>query len=182
MKFNKYFFSTECPVIITRAQWGSRPVNRSPNLRFHPAPFAVIHHTAGARCTTDAACEQQVRNIQNFHMNTNGWANIGYNFLIGDNGRVYEGRGWNQQGAHAPSYNNQAIGISFIGTFTSGLPSAAARTAAQQLISCGVSRGEIRSAYSLIGHRQGSATECPGNSLFNEIQRWPNFNRNPRPL
>lgn len=57
----------------------------------------AVHHTAGARCTTQAACDTQMRNIQNFHMNTNGWADIGYNFCIGDPGQVYEGRGYGRQ-------------------------------------------------------------------------------------
>lgn len=34
-------------------------------------------------------------------MNTNGWADIGYNFCIGDPGQVYEGRGYGRHGAHA---------------------------------------------------------------------------------
>lgn len=32
-----------------------------------PSGFA-IHHTAGARCTTQALCDAQMRNIQSFHM------------------------------------------------------------------------------------------------------------------
>jgi N-acetylmuramoyl-L-alanine amidase len=47
-----------------------------------------------------------MRNIQNFHMNTNGWADIGYNFCIGDPGQVYEGRGYGRHGAHAGLLKN----------------------------------------------------------------------------
>lgn len=38
-------------------------------------------------------------------------------FLIGGNGRVYEGAGWHHVGAHTKDYNKRAVGISFIGDF-----------------------------------------------------------------
>ncbi|XP_053672928.1 peptidoglycan-recognition protein SC2-like [Anopheles nili] len=169
--------SAQCPRIVTRAQWGARAASTS-QLPIRPAPWVVMHHTAGAHCTTDAACAQQMRNIQSFHMDGNGWADIGYNFLVGENGAAYEGRGWGRQGAHAPGYNDRSVGMGVMGTFTNGIPNAAARNAAQQLISCGVSLGHIASNYWLIGHRQAVATACPGNAFFNEIRNWPRFNPN----
>ena len=68
-----------------------------------------------------------------------GWSDIGYNFLVGDDGNVYEGRGWDLQGAHVFGHNSRSIGISFIGNFQQRLPSTAARNATKQLIRCGVS-------------------------------------------
>lgn len=166
---------------MSRQEWGGRIITTS-QLPIRPAPFVVIHHTAGVACTTQATCSTQMRNIQLQHINSNGWTDIGYNFLVGGDGQVYEGRGWGRQGAHAPGYNNQALGISFIGTFTGGLPTVTARHVAQQLIACGVALGHLRPTYGLIGHRQGSATECPGNTLHNEIRNWPRFTANPTPL
>ena len=168
----------QCPTIVSRSGWGARPAN-SGILPTRPAPWVVIHHTASAACTTQAACSIQMRSIQNSHINTNGWADIGYNFLVGGDGLVYEGRGWGRQGAHSPGYNSRSVGISFIGTFTTELPVLAARNNAQALIRCGVNMGNISSAYWLIGHRQDIATECPGTSLFNEIRTWAQFNANP---
>ncbi|XP_055551516.1 peptidoglycan-recognition protein SC2-like [Wyeomyia smithii] len=169
--------SAQCPRIINRAGWGARAAN-TPQLPNRPAPWVVMHHTAGAHCTTDAACAQQMRNIQNWHMNGNGWSDIGYNWCIGENGAAYEGRGWGRQGAHAPGYNDRSVGMCVMGTFTNVIPNAAARNAAQQLISCGVSLGHISGSYWLIGHRQATATACPGNAFFNEIRSWPRFNPN----
>ena len=166
---------------MTRAQWGARAASTS-LLPHRPAPFVVVHHTAGSACTTQDACSTQMRNMQNFHMNTNGWADIGYNWCVGGDGRAYQGRGWDRQGVHAPGYNSQSMGMCVIGTFTNTLPPLAARNALQQLINCGVAQGFIRSAYWLIGHRQASATECPGTAFFNEIRNWPRFNANPVPV
>lgn len=44
------------------------------------------------------------------HQIDNKWADIGYHFLVGENGKVYEGRGWNREAAHAPGWNNDAFG------------------------------------------------------------------------
>jgi N-acetylmuramoyl-L-alanine amidase len=56
-------------------------------------------------------------------MNNKRWGDIGYNFVVGEDGNIYEGRGWNVMGAHAPAYNAQSIGICIIGDFT-GAPAA----------------------------------------------------------
>ena len=66
-------------------------------------------------------------------------------------------------GAHAPALNSNSIGICVIGNFVSATPNAIALKAVQNLISCGVNRGFIRSNYILKGHRQVTSTACPGN-------------------
>ena len=53
------------------------------------------------------------------------WSDIGYSFLIGGDGRVYEGRGGKRVGAHTGGYNSVGYGVSFIGTFTSAYPNQA---------------------------------------------------------
>jgi N-acetylmuramoyl-L-alanine amidase len=35
---------------------------------------------------------------------------IGYNFLIGEDGNVYEGRGWDEVGDHTFGYNFASLG------------------------------------------------------------------------
>ena len=39
-----------------------------------------------------------------------GWNDIGYSFLVGGDGKVYEGRGWNHVRAHTSGYNSEGIG------------------------------------------------------------------------
>lgn len=45
----------------------------------------------------------------------------------------------------------------------------------QDLIAYAVDQGYLSANYTLYGHRQVRATECPGNALFNEIKTWPGF-------
>jgi N-acetylmuramoyl-L-alanine amidase len=64
-------------------------------------------------CYDDETCIERVRAIQYFHQHDRGWVDIGYHFLVGENGKVYEGRGWDRQGAHSPGWNNDAYGINY---------------------------------------------------------------------
>lgn len=45
-------------------------------------------------------------------------ASFVFSFLVGGDGRVYEGTGWHKEGAHTYGYNNRSIGIGVIGNFT----------------------------------------------------------------
>ena len=54
------------------------------------------------------------------------WDDIGYSFLIGGDGNVYEGRGFGTKGSHSYCYNQYAYGIAFIGNFCIEIPSAKA--------------------------------------------------------
>lgn len=44
-------------------------------------------------------------------MDTNGWNDIGYSFLVGEDGNVYEGRGFDRVGAHTLGHNTVALGF-----------------------------------------------------------------------
>lgn len=86
------------------------------------ADFVIIHHTAGSRvCSTFYECKADLLSIQKYHMNNREWDDFGYNFAIGGDGSIYEGRGFGKQGAHASSYNPKSIGIVLMGNFESKL-------------------------------------------------------------
>ena len=69
-----------------------------------------------------------------------GWNDIAYSFLVCEDGRVYEGRGWNVEGAHTLGYNSIAIGICFIGDFTNDVPIPVAIATGKNLIQCGIDK------------------------------------------
>jgi len=163
-----------CPRIVSRSEWGARAAT-SVTYISHPVPRYFVHHTEGGHCTTQSACSSIVKGIQNYHMDSNGWSDIGYNFLVGEDGNAYEGRGWDRVGAHSPNYNSVAFGVSVIGSYTSKNPNAAALSATQQLISCGISLNKLSGSYSLHGHRDGTCTSCPGDTLYATIKTWPRY-------
>lgn len=104
-----------------------------------------------------------------------GWDDIGYSFLVGQDGNVYEGRGWHHVGAHTQGYNSRGFAASFMGNFMTHLPNAASMNAVKALIACGVQKGYISPSYHLYGHRDVGSTECPGDQLYKEIQSWPHY-------
>lgn len=104
--------------IVSRIKWCAKPPKAIEYMK-KPVPFVVIHHSAiPLACTTQEKCIQAMRSMQTYHQETQGWNDIGYNFAVGGDFRVYEGRGWSVVGAHAPSYNNKSIGICIIGDWS----------------------------------------------------------------
>lgn len=55
---------------------------------------------------TEAQVANRLRGYRNFHVNTRGWSDIGYNFAIDQVGRVWDLRGLGRVGAHAASASN----------------------------------------------------------------------------
>ncbi|XP_076261152.1 peptidoglycan-recognition protein SC2-like isoform X2 [Rhynchophorus ferrugineus] len=169
-----------CPSIINRAEWGARPALSTTTLTKNPAPYVVIHHSDTPSCLTFTACKQRLQNIQEHHMSVNGWEDIGYNFVIGSEGTVFEGRGWGLKGSHAKPYNARSIGICLMGKLQDNNPTAAQLMALESLIECGVEKGKITTGYRLIGHRQATKTACPGDKMFRILKNMPNFEPKPR--
>ncbi|XP_043269837.1 peptidoglycan-recognition protein SC1a-like [Venturia canescens] len=176
--------SRNSPNIISRAEWGARqPKLPYETLRYIPAPYVVIHHGGIHHfCYELADCAEVVRSYQNLHMDDRGWIDIGYNFVIGEDGNVYEGRSWDHVGAHAPGYNFHSIGISVIGDFTHFIPNTPALEALDSLISYGVKLGKISKYYKIIGHKQARETMCPGEKFYDWVKGMPGWTDHPIPL
>ncbi|CAF0781948.1 unnamed protein product [Rotaria sordida] len=142
---------SSCPTMINRSVWnGSEPRNYT--ILSTPVPYIGIYHTTGSQCTTLDSCMSITQDWQRFHMDTRNWSDIGYNFLVGGDGYIFEGRGWNYTGAHCRGYNPQSIGIGVIGDYTSIQPSKSLVNAVISLITCGISFGFIQANYTFLGH------------------------------
>lgn len=113
--------------------------------------------------------------MQTIDMDTHKWPQLGYNFLVGGDGRVYEGRGWDYIGAHTPEYNNNSIGIAFIGNFNQSMPKPALLRAGQLLLAEGVRLKKLSPNYEIFGQSQLIATHSPGKNLYNVIKTWSHF-------
>ncbi|KAF7234407.1 hypothetical protein EG68_11856 [Paragonimus skrjabini miyazakii] len=166
--------STQAVQIVSRSGWGARAPSSKRQYINGPIPYVIIHHTTGSTCTGES-CKRMVRGFQNYHMNTQKWSDIGYSFLVGNDGKVYEGRGWGVVGAHAKGMNSRSVGIAFIGDFTKIQPSSAAINSARELIEEGVKKGKISKNYRVRGHRDVGSTTCPGDRLYTIIKKWPKY-------
>lgn len=167
----------ETVTIVDRLEWNAREP-KAVELMDTPVDIVFIHHTAMAECDTKDKCVKEMKNIQNFHMDTRGWDDIGYNFLIGGDGLVYTGRGWDRVGAHTLGWNDVAVAFAVLGDFSHKLPSNAALNTLTSALECGVKNGKLAQNYKLYGHCDVRRTDCPGETLYQLIHTWRHYDRN----
>ncbi|EDX16292.1 peptidoglycan-recognition protein LE [Drosophila simulans] len=171
----KFKIPKELCAIIPRSSWlAQKPMDEPMPLQL-PVKYVVILHTATESSEKRAINVRLIRDMQCFHIESRGWNDIAYNFLVGCDGNIYEGRGWQTVGAHTLGYNRISLGISFIGCFMKELPTADALNMCRNLLARGVEDGHISTDYRLICHCQCNSTESPGRRLYEEIQTWPHF-------
>ena len=169
------------PAVVDRNTWcpnGDCPVIDAPT-PLDPAHL-IVHHSAG-NLTEDVDYSLVVRAIYDFHVNTNGWSDIGYNLLIAPDGTVYEGRGTAAQGAHFCAANAGTLGVCMLGNYVTDAPATAAMSALTTLgyfLSCEFEIDVNSTAFhqpsgktlnGLAGHRDGCNTACPGEELFAQL-------------
>ncbi len=112
----------EFPEYVPRSSWcGSYTecLNPTYSVAYITCTHTIIHHGASPDTYTDGAAV--VRSYWNYHVNSNGWSDIGYNYLFDKSGNMYQGR-YNPNlptrdvhGAHAGNCNTKSIGLNFIG-------------------------------------------------------------------
>lgn len=150
----------------TRADWRahapkSTPVKVAPSMRTEF--FAHWNGPAtGLIGKPHSACLTAVLADQAFHMNGNGWSDIGYNALVCPHARAIEGRGIDAIGAHCPNHNTTGYGVQLmVGKGEQATPAMFAR--ARRLYD----DLTARSGHALAkkGHRDGWSTECPGDQI-----------------
>lgn len=167
------------PAVTSRAAWGADPAVGSRS--YTTVTHLVVHHEVGSNTSSDWAA--RVRAIEDLHIRTNGWADIGYNYLIDPTGKIYEGRsgGDNVVGAHFCGGNQNTMAVCMLGTYTSVLPTAAALESLKKILAWKASKEGINplstsSHYAagtianICGHRDNrGCTACPGNTLYEHL-------------
>lgn len=193
--FLSFFSFGNCPppTICNRACWdpdGTHPAQSNPSTT-NPTHI-IVHHTGdGVVFPNGTDYAEKVRFYWDLHVNTNGWSDIGYNYLIDRNGVIYEGRGDGVTGAHFSCMSSRTTGICMIGDFTMENPSQAALDALRDLIAWEAGDKNIDVAATTLhttsdlflngisGHQDGntspspnscaSGTVCPGTNLYSQL-------------
>jgi len=183
------------PAVIRRSQWGAdESIVRAAPAYAGRLRLAVVHHTAGSNSYTRAESAAIVRGIQRYHVLSNGWNDIGYNFLVDKYGQVFEGRAGglekNVVGAHAEGFNTGSVGVAVLGTYGAAKISSAARSALVKLLAWRLDVAHVDPASALSftsygndrfasgstvrlravsGHRDTGYTSCPGTALYGRL-------------
>lgn len=125
----------------------------------------VIHHT-GNPWDDDLSAEE----IHESHL-AQGWAGIGYHFVIRKDGTIEQGRPQWAIGSHAYNYNSHSVGIHVCGNFEIAEPTQ------EQVEKLSYLVGYLCEEYDLIpdkkhvvGHCDLMATACPGEALYDMLQ------------
>lgn len=135
----------------------------------------AVHHSALVIKDDPRPAVERVRALYKYHAVTNGWGDVGYNFLIDEEGRVYEGRlgGKYVVGGHAYCNNVGTLGIVMMGNFEIEQPSDAQAKALQRLLASLAKDYNIDVTKSvqfhgkkfdspIVRHRDLLSTLCPG--------------------
>lgn len=158
--------------IISRSEWGFSGWSRNPDGSVNtPASVPLsersefyVHYDGAAHINITGS--QVPQRIDAEHKG-NGWAGIGYHFVVDQAGNRFEGRGWDLQGAHCPGHNRSAFGVQ-IAIGGDQRPTDAALNAAVDLYDEACRRtGRVLSKH---GHKDGFNTDCPGAVLYPWVQ------------
>lgn len=161
----------------------------------HAVDRIVLHHTAETLEQANSDDKSVMRSIYAYHARTRGWGDIGYQYVVGKDGTIYEGRTWWDyiEWAHAYANNLWTVWVSLMGNFELGKVSSPQMSSLENLLVslakkygisvledttgfrvCGKSASsdcviEIMQIKRLHGHRDVWYTSCPGKNLYSEL-------------
>lgn len=173
----------DCPLdftSISQSEWRSGLPAPNYSRIFTEVSHVVIHHSAGSNTNTNYT--QVVRDIYLYHTQVNGWSDIGYNYLISQDGTIYTGRdpaGGEQDnvlGAHFCGANSTTMGICLLGNYEEVQPNGNAINSLERIIAFKLNKENLNPYLSyphefgmlgsIIGHRDGCSTLCPGENVY----------------
>jgi len=184
------YFTCPCPQpnYIPRANWGASfkltgDIYKAPAI-YTNVTHLIVHHSAGTNVSNNWAGVAAA--VFDFHVNTNGWQDVGYNWLIDPNGVIYEGRGGgdNVRGAHMCGYNSNTMGVCLLGNFQIVQPTDEMMGSLSKLLAWKACKENINPEGSgsivshtgymqnISGHKDGCSpnyTECPGTNVFSKL-------------
>ncbi|MGW1404501.1 N-acetylmuramoyl-L-alanine amidase [Streptomyces sp. NPDC002403] len=126
------------PPIVPRAGWGADESISPEAPEYLDGVKAVfVHHTAGSNTYSCADSAAVVRSLYAYHVKSEKWKDIGYNFLVDKCGTIFEGRKGGVDrpvfGAHTYGFNRDSAGIAVIGTYTDAAAPGAVTTAVARI-------------------------------------------------
>lgn len=184
------------PAILPRSAWNAAAVPPRGKPTYGTVQLAFVHHTEGGNAYAQGDVPSIIQAVARYHIVTNGWNDIGYNFLVDRFGGIWEGRAGGIDravaGAQAGGWNSVSTGVAILGSFVQmaapgpaldavaallawklpmhGVPVAGTLT----LVSSGGRYNRWPAGASVTfqrisGHRDGCSTDCPGDTLYGQL-------------
>ena len=174
--------------VQSRADWGADEswVRRPPSYAARVVAVTV-HHTDDGNGYRAEDVPSLIRADYAYHVQTRGWADLGYNLLVDQYGRIWEGRrgglGRATIGSHAQGFNVGTLGVAVLGDMTHATASVAADKALARVIGYAATTwhfdprtsvrlrsegsprypsGQVVTLHRVFGHGETGITDCPG--------------------
>ena len=184
------------PTILPRSAWGANEaLVKDPATYTKETKAVFVHHTAGTNTYTCADSPSIVNGIFLYHVQSQGWNDIGYQFLVDKCGTIFEGRAGGVDkpvlGAQTYGFNTDTTGVAVLGNYndvtsTPEVLASVSAVAAWKLglygydpsstvvLTAAASNGKFTAGQQVTmnrisGHRDGYPTECPGNNLYADL-------------
>lgn len=159
--------SSPQPMVMPRSAWTRQGIAK-PNECYgmNGVTRITVHHDGmppvALRGQADAA--RRIESIRASHVNTRGFADIGYHYIIDPTGRVWEGRPSWKQGAHVKDQNENNIGVLVLGNFDVQRPTPQALAALDSFMGSLMERYRVSLAR-VYTHQEIGKSGCPGTNL-----------------
>ena len=173
----------EEPAFVSQEEWRDGLPPPSYTRATTAVKHVIVHHSVTFNTLTNY--QNVVRNIYLFHTRDNGWSDIGYNYLIAQDGTIFEGRSAGSQsvendnvrGAHFCGKNSGTMGICLLGNYQTAQPTDTAIASLVRLTAWKLQKEDLdpygerthsanTNLPTIAGHRNGCATKCPGDNLY----------------
>lgn len=151
--------------VIPRSQWAQSGAFMPLLNPMLPVRHITVHHDGmdPFYATDERGTKDRLERIRRAHRDR-GWADIGYHFVVDRDGRVWQGRLLNWQGAHVKDHNEGNIGIVALGNFDRQTPSAPQIASLNRHLSLLMKQYRVPLA-NVKTHQEWAATACPGANL-----------------
>jgi len=205
----RVYAGSDVPQILPRSTWDNSadlralltwmPQNEKYPSDWQPVERIVFHHAATPTVDPVSAI-QRIQSIYRFHSITKGWGDIGYNYIIDQEGKIYEGRygGNGSRAAHVfrdsdrYNFNFGTIGVVLLGTYSNEdmseqMYDSAARLAGWLATMNNLDPSATKTSsiwdqnannfsgtftgLTVLGHKNIESTDCPGMINLNKIRQ-----------
>ena len=179
--------------IFPRSAWGSKLPPKSGLRPEQDVKFLLVHHTAANTDYKQSQVPREIQSIFRFHSGTRKWSDVCYNFFVDRFGGVWEGRAGSLAGPVEADATGGSQGfaqlVCLLGNFETNQPPQPMVEACGRILGWLAHRYEIDidqsrtvefisrgsnkwragtkvSARPISGHRDMSATACPGRFVY----------------
>jgi len=143
----------------------------------------TVHHTAIQVTGDKRSGVERMRALYEYHSQNRGWGDIGYHYIVDEDGNIFEGKSGGPLvvAGHAYCNNVGTIGIALLGNFEVEQPEQAQIKSLQWLLQDLASTYDIdvsktvtyhgKKMEPIVGHRDLLQTDCPGYYVYGVLDQ-----------